>query len=94
MDNDVIEFIKRRFSDTNAHWFDGNCYYFALILCHRFPNLRIYYEPIVGHFYASDSINFYDASGLVTPPYPPISLEEIKDTDDLFYSHLIRDCVM
>jgi hypothetical protein len=91
---EVLDFIARRWSDTDAHWFDGNCYWFAHILCARFPFLEIYYCPISGHFVAGVKGEFYDASGLFVPDSTEkvYLLEDIKRNDDLWYSHIMRDC--
>jgi hypothetical protein len=45
---EVIEFINRRWK-KDANWLDGNCYYFALILKHRFPEGRIWYEADINY---------------------------------------------
>jgi hypothetical protein len=47
--NEILEFIHRRFPQ-DCHWLDGNCFWFALILKKRFPNVEIFYFPIQGHF--------------------------------------------
>lgn len=89
---EILEFIQRRFSD-NCHWLDGNCYYFAVILCERFDKLAIYYEPIEGHFVAGDGELFYDWLGLYISK-KLIPLDKIKEEDPSWYKILIRDCVM
>lgn len=87
----VEEFIRRRWGDTDAHWQDGNCYWFALILTQRFPSLlKLYYLPIIGHFIAGDGTNFYDSTGKINPPEKPAIEEEL---DPLEYGRLLRDCV-
>lgn len=61
----VLEFIKRRFSNTeNANWLNGNCYYFAIILRERFDG-EIYYDVINGHFLTLIKDKLYDYSGVV-----------------------------
>ena len=48
----VVDFIEKRFPSTNdANWMNGNCYWFARILCDCFPFLQIGYDPIIGHFF-------------------------------------------
>lgn len=89
---EILEFIKRRFPQ-DANWLNGNCYWFAHILCTRFPFLKIYYEPIEGHFYAGTPSHYFDWTGLRTPYSKPILFEEIKETDKLWYDRIIRDCV-
>lgn len=97
MDNSEVikEFIVRRWSNSNfdCKWTIGNCYWFAVILTTRFPYLKIYYEPIIGHFVAGDGTKFYDING----EYKSSNLkafEDIKREDDIFYKRLIRDCVL
>lgn len=65
MNNEVIEFISRRFP-VNNQWLTGNCYYFALILHNRFPNSIIYYDTIDGHFVTKIDGNYYDWKGINT----------------------------
>lgn len=92
----VEEFIKRRFGDTDAHWHDGNCYWFAQILVARFPHLTIYYEPVDGHFYAGTGTIFYDARGRhesYTLPHLPMLLKYIQYDDPIWYQRIVRDCI-
>lgn len=90
--SEVEDFIKSRFNN-DCHWLDGNCYYFALILTHRFPYLKIYYDPIDGHFLAGTPSKYYDWTGQVIPISLPILLDEIKVKDPLWYNRLVRDCI-
>lgn len=91
MKKEILEFISRRFK-IDANWLNGNCYWFAYILISRFPSLKIYYEPVIGHFVAGDGENFYDWTGEVHYTNL-ISLYEIEKEDPLWYGRLIRDCV-
>jgi len=91
---EIVQFINNRFSQTNANWLNGNCYWFAYILCSRFPELDIYYEPIVGHFMAGDGKTYYDWTGIVRPEYVPLKFSHIKKEDSLWYDRIVRDCVM
>lgn len=92
IDDEVLEFIYRRWIDTQAHWFTGNCYWFAQILLMRFPYLRLYYLPITGHFVAGTPAKYYDANGLNKSDEKPILFEEIQKTDPEWASRLLRDC--
>ena len=89
---EITEFINRRFKNEDK-WMCGNCYWFAKILTLRFPFLKIYYEPIVGHFFAGTPSQYYDWTGLAEPYSRPILLEEIEKTDPLLYERLLRDCI-
>ena len=66
MQNEILNFIKRRWS-IDANWTNGNCFWFAKILQLRFPQLQIYYLPIIGHFITSDGENYYDWNGIYLP---------------------------
>lgn len=101
---EVIEFISRRFPKDD-NWLSGNCYYFAVILQARFPQFQIFYDAVAGHFIAGApnldhvsesnvfSINYFDWTGAYFPSTQPIPLEEIKETDELWYERLVRDCI-
>lgn len=93
MEDIILNFIRRRFS-KDCNWLNGNCYWFAHILCERFPDLDIYYEPIEGHFYAGDGNLFYDWFGAHAhkPDDKRIKLSVIHTKDPLWYARLIRDC--
>lgn len=87
----IENFIKRRWQ-INSHFLDGNCLWFAIILTTRFPDLKIYYLPIQGHFIAGKNNIYYDWTGKIQLEEKPIALETIKEKDSLWYSYLIRDC--
>ena len=79
MEEEILDFIQRRFGQTDANWLNGNCYYFALILCKRFPWLKVYYEPVRGHFLAGTPSRYFDWTGRVRDlDSLPILLEEIE----------------
>ena len=90
--DEVEKFIEKRFGDTDAHWTDGNCYWFAQILIMRFPYLQLYYLPIEGHFVAGTPSRWYDAKGKNFSKEKPMLFEEIKKTDPLWAEHVLRDC--
>lgn len=93
--DEVIEFIRRRFA-KDCDWMEGNCFWFAAILCERFDELYMWYEPIVGHFYAGDIKGnvFFDWAGAhIGLENKPILFAKIAENDDLWFSRLIRDCV-
>lgn len=92
--SEVLDFINRRWSSTNAHWIDGNCYWFAYILSARFSFLDIYYLPVDGHFVAGNGTMFFDWQGIYEPEKATAiyKLSDIEKFDDLWYSHLMRDC--
>ncbi len=98
--NEVKSFITRRWAPYETKgWREGNCYWFAEILCSRFPELELYYLPAQGHFMAGNRVTkeFWDIDGLHTEmsiPEHPISLQEIKEEDLNWYMRLLRDCKM
>lgn len=90
----VEEFIKRRWR-VDSNFTNGNCYWFAKILCDRFEELKIVYLSVHGHFMASNGVYLYDWNGKHSADdYQYISLEDIKQTDYLWYSRLVRDCIL
>lgn len=89
--DDILDFIKRRFS-KDCDWTNGNCYWFAKILCMRFNGLYVYYLPAEGHFVASDGVYLYDATGVKQTAETAILLAHIRKDDPLWYQHLMRDC--
>jgi len=91
---EILEFINRRFGKTNANWLNGNCYWFAYILCSRFPELEMYYEPIFGHFVAGDGKTYYDWTGIFESDYSIVKFSDIQKEDPLWYNRIIRDCMM
>lgn len=74
MTNEILDFIdgfkfihKKELEEVFLY---GNCYYFAVILTHRFKKARIYYDNIDDHFIVKYKGRFYDISGDVTEKYP------------------------
>ena len=87
----VLHFIKKRFK-TDSNWTTGNCYYFAMILCERFRDMKIYYDPIDGHFFVGADGEYYDWTGRIEAPPQMMSLDDLRREDPLWFSHLMRDC--
>lgn len=92
MENEILDFINRRWKDKNQSMFDGNCYWFARILKMRFFFLDIFYLPVEGHFVAGYNGKYFDAKGKVLTTDPIIPLQEIEETDFNWYDRLMRDC--
>lgn len=94
MQDKVIEFIRRRFVN-DCNWTTGNCYYFAVILKARFPEGKIYYDVINGHFVFVYNNMFYDYIGSYDEYHDTlIPWDEFDDYDVLLKQRIIRDCIM
>lgn len=93
MREEIIEFIKRRFP-AEDRWLNGNCLWFAIILCTRFEQLEIYYLPIDGHFVAGYNGEYYDWRGQIELEEEPMKLADLQHEDELLHSHLVRDCYL
>ena len=94
MNNEVLEFIKRRFKN-DCNWISGNCYYFAIILKERFPNAIIIYDVIDGHFITNIDNHYYDWTGEIKLNSNNTYIEWDKmDKYDLnVKQRIIRDCI-
>lgn len=96
----VIDFIMRRwvipFSNYNTMWTDGNCYWFAVILKTRFPQLEIYYDEVAGHFVAGYGDNFFDINGDYMPNKPSdvVLFNNMKYGDTAHYNRVLKDCIL
>lgn len=91
MDN-VLDFINRRFKQ-DCNWKSGNCWYFSVILKDRFPNGKIFYDVIEGHFCVKIDGNYYDWEGIYVPNIP-IEWDKFDEYDSLQKKIIIRDCLM
>lgn len=96
MNQTVINFIHKRFPENNGNWLNGNCYWFAHILHSRFPYLKIYYLPVLGHFVAgSEERNeYYDWTGSLEITETPLLWETLCTTDTSWATRLAQDCIM
>lgn len=93
MNQEILEFIKRRFP-VDCNWTSQNCYYFSLILKDRFPEGKIYYDIIPGHFVFKYKSEFYDWTGSVKPFGLCIEWEKFAQYDELQKDVIIRDCLL
>ena len=93
-ENNILEFIKRRFN-ADCNWTTGNCYYFAIILKDRFPEGTIYYDVINGHFTFWYDGRFYDWTGIVKSKDSYYIAWDVFDKYDSFEKErIIRDCIL
>lgn len=92
--NEVLEFIERRFK-KDCDWVDGNCYYFAIILKDRFPEGKIFYDAVLGHFVFWHDNHYYDWVGIFNPMNLDdlIEWDKLGEYDSTWKYRIIRDCV-
>lgn len=57
----------------------GCCYWFAYILCNRFENAKMMYNPIINHFIAQIENRLYDITGDVTDKHKVVEWEHFDD---------------
>jgi hypothetical protein len=93
MQDQILEFIHRRFKN-DCNWTTGNCYYFAIILKDRFPEGKIFYDVILGHFVFCYENKFYDWTGCIKPYGYLVEWDKFDDYDTLQKQVIIRDCIM
>lgn len=93
MNDKVLDFIRRRFK-SDCKWLDGNCYYFSIILKDRFPEGKIFYDVIDGHFVFFYQGEFYDWNGIVYSNNFMVNWDDFDKYDSLLKQRIIRDCVL
>lgn len=87
----ILKFIKVFQDDTTKVLFqDVACYWFALILHHRFSNSFIVYNPNIMHFATSISDTIYDITGEVENPEDYIDWREYASQYE--DAHLVEEC--
>ena len=91
--NEILEFIKRRFS-VDCNWTTGNCYYFAIILLSRFPEGAVYYDVINGHFIFKCDDHYYDWTGIIEPDGYLVEWNKFDEYDSLLKQRIMRDCLL
>jgi hypothetical protein len=92
-----IKNFKRDFNEEELIrvFTEGNCYHFAVILNNVYPEGRIIYSQILGHFLLEIAGEHYDITGKVTKPIPDITyFDTLYYTDSSLYRELLRDCVL
>ena len=93
---DISRFLRRFHAGNetvNEVFTQGCCFWFADILCKRFPeHSRLMYDQVANHFVAEIDGRLYDITGDVTDTYKVEPWDELED--DLLRSRIIRDCIM
>lgn len=79
-------------NDVETVFTQGCCYWFAWILHTRFPESRIMYDEVYGHFVTEINGRLYDITGDVTDTYSATPWDEMPD-DDPHKHRIIRDCI-
>lgn len=77
--------------NINEVFTKGCCYWFAFVLCSRFPGSRIMYDPDMCHFMAGINGMLFDITGNVTGLYDAIPWDEMDD--EIEKQRIVRDCV-
>lgn len=71
---EILQFINHFLKTSKTQNFtevftQGCCYWFAYILCARFPEMEIMYDPTINHFMAGCDGRLFDVTGEVTDMY-------------------------
>lgn len=69
----------------------GCCYWFAHILCSRFPDAILLYDPVMNHFLVGYNDRLYDITGDVTEQYDAIPWEDFED--ELERQRIVDYCI-
>ena len=92
---DVDGFISRFHEQpsTSDTFLFGCCYWFADMLCRRFPNKdpAVMYDEVANHFGARLNGRVFDISGDVTDQYDWQVWDQLPDL--ALRSRIIRDCI-
>lgn len=96
MPNDVELFIQHFTNVGNNQniievFTCGCCYWFAHILCSRFENAKMMYDPIINHFVAQIGDRLYDITGDVTDKYKVVEWEHFDD--ELEKQRIVDYCI-
>lgn len=72
--NEVLDFISHfhkisKTNDIDEVFTCGCCYWFAYILCGRFQEAEMMYDPVINHFMVGYGGRLYDITGDVTDKY-------------------------
>lgn len=73
--------MRGKWSEVLTSFTCGCCYWFAFILCNRFPEAVIMYDPVINHFVTQIDGRLYDITGEVTQEYKVVRWDtyEYKD---------------
>jgi hypothetical protein len=96
---EILEFVKnfKKFHDVKAStienvFMNGNCYYFAIILKHRFGG-SIWYLPTANHFVWKYDGVFYDVTGEAKINEQPVEWFIYEMVEPSASKRIERDCI-
>lgn len=97
---EILNFISR-FKSFNEKELEevflyGNCYFFAIILKNRFPEMNIVYDAVDNHFMCLYDSKIYDIRGDITEITvinDLFSWDDYENIDSLEYKRIVRDCI-
>lgn len=69
----------------------GCCYWFAHILCSRFSDAIMMYDPVMNHFMVGYDDRLYDITGDVTDQYEAIPWKNFED--ELERQRIVDYCI-
>ena len=98
-EEEIIKFINKfQTAGMTDNFINGFCYWFAVILRNRFPEMRIFYDLIDGHFFCYDPETkyCYDAIGKFKQTYPLsryADWEEYSSIDPIHYNRISELCI-
>lgn len=99
MEDDVLKFIERftqggKNKGTIDTFSNGCCYWFAVILKHRFPwSSVIVYDPIANHFATKIDGDVFDITGKITSESRRWIPWDNGYEDKLHAERIQRDCI-
>ena len=95
MTTDVTAFLRRFHDspDVDSVFTKGCCYWFAVILTHRFPNSHIVYDPVLNHFAAKIDGRIFDITGDVTDKSASGWTAWDSYADLAHRRRIVRDCI-
>lgn len=76
-------------ADVDTVFTCGCCYWFAFILCGRFPTAQLVYDQEENHFAVRIGGQDYDITGNITEQY---SMEPWNKIDAETQERILRDC--
>lgn len=94
--NEVLHFIERftnkgKWHEVIESFTCGCCYWFAHILCTRFPEADMMYDPIINHFVVRIDNRLYDITGDVTDHYNVVMWDYYDD--EIEKLRIIEQCI-